>query len=154
VTGGADIAEAHPAVIRTGGMWAKVAGAIDLAATPSGEGHARWRCAGYRRLRPDVLLTQLALRPTNETCKRFGTARGPGQFRLYWSALSVTANPLEQENEKHEENAGERREIQVESHHQPPTQVVNGLIIAYWWASGISRTVALHDQPQSHLAWL
>ena len=42
---------------------------------------------------------------------------------------------LEQENEKHEENAGEQREIQVASHDQPPTQVVNGLIIAYVGAS-------------------
>jgi hypothetical protein len=36
MTVGADITEADPAVIRTGGVRAKMAGGIDLAATASG----------------------------------------------------------------------------------------------------------------------
>src|SRR5882724_4584380 len=37
---GADIAPAHPAVVRTGGMGAEVAAGIDVSATASSERHA------------------------------------------------------------------------------------------------------------------
>jgi hypothetical protein len=46
MTVGADIAEADPAVVRTGGMRTEVATGIDLSATALGEEHAGWRCVG------------------------------------------------------------------------------------------------------------
>ena len=116
---GADIAKADPAMICTRGMGAEMARGIDVAVATSGEPHARWRRTGRLRVRPDVLLTQRAIRPESETRKWFGIALGPRRFWPCWSALAAPTNLLEQENEKKEENANEWREIQVESHDQP-----------------------------------
>ena len=44
---GADIAQAHPTVVRAGGMGTEVTAGIDLSATASGEGHTEWRGVGY-----------------------------------------------------------------------------------------------------------
>ena len=66
-----------------------------------------------------MLLTQLALGLASETGKRFGYALEPGRFRCGWSGLATPPKLMEQENEKNEENTGERRAIQVESHDQP-----------------------------------
>jgi hypothetical protein len=44
---GADIPPAHPAVIRTRGLGAEVAGGIDVSATASGADHTGWGCVGY-----------------------------------------------------------------------------------------------------------
>jgi hypothetical protein len=54
---GADITPADPAVIRTGGMRAEMAGGLNLAATTSDQEHPGWRRTGYSRVRPALLLT-------------------------------------------------------------------------------------------------
>jgi hypothetical protein len=46
MTVGADIAQAYPAMVQTGGMGAEVAAGIDLSGTALGEDHAGWRCVG------------------------------------------------------------------------------------------------------------
>ena len=119
VAGGADVPEADPAVIRTGSMRAKVAGGIDLAATASGHEHMGWRCAGELRLRPDLLLTRLTIGLAREAGKRFEFTLAFRRFRPCWSALAALPKPTKQECQKNEENTGERRESQVESHDQP-----------------------------------
>jgi hypothetical protein len=105
-------------VIRTGGMWAKVVGGIDLAATASGHDHPGGRCPGCLRVRPGLLLTRLALGLAREAGKRFDFTLAFRRFRPCWSALAALPKPTQQECQKNEENTGERRESQVESHDQ------------------------------------
>jgi hypothetical protein len=115
---GADIPAADPAMIRTRGMGAKVAAGIDLAATPSGHDHPGWRRAGYLRVRPDLLLTRLTIGLAREAGIRLRLPLASQRLQPCWSALAATPKPLEQENEKNEENTGERIDSQVESHDQ------------------------------------
>jgi len=115
---GADIAEADPAVIRTGRMWAKVARSIDVTATASGHDHTGWRRTGCLWVRPALLLTQRAIGLARATYKRFGAALEPGQFRRGWRGLAAPQKLMEQENEKNEEPTGEQLESQVGWHDQ------------------------------------
>jgi hypothetical protein len=131
MTVGADIPEADPAVIRTCGMRAEMAGGIDLAATTSGQEHTRWRRTGRLWLQPDLLLIQRAIGLASETCKRFGFALEPERLRRGWRGLAAPPKRTEQENEKHEEHTSEQREIKVESHDQLLHASVNGLSISH-----------------------
>ena len=101
----ADIAKAHPAVIRTGGMRTEVARGIDVAATASGHDHTGWRCTGCLRVRPALLLTQLAIGLTGEAWKRRGVALGSGRF--HGCGLATAAKPARQDDEQHENNSRE-----------------------------------------------
>jgi hypothetical protein len=119
MTVGADITEADPAVIRTGGMRAKMAGSIDLAATASGQVHTGWRRAGYVRLRPDWLRTRLTIGLASEAYKRLGFTRWSGRFAHRWRGVAAVPKPTEQETQEDEENTCERVETQVRWHDQP-----------------------------------
>ena len=100
-------------------MWAKVASGIDVAATASGDDHTGWRRTGCLRLKPALLLTQLAIGFASETGKRFGFALEPGRFWRGWRGLAAPPKLMEQENEKNEEPTGERIDSQVGWHDQP-----------------------------------
>jgi hypothetical protein len=94
MTVGADITEADPAVIRTGGMRAEMARGVNLAVTPSGQRHTGWWCAGDVRLRPDLLLTHLTVRLATEAYKRLGLTLASREFRPCWRALAALSKPI------------------------------------------------------------
>jgi hypothetical protein len=79
----------------------------------------RGQAPGCLRVRPALSRTQRAIGLASETGKRFGFALEPRRFRRGWSGLATPSKLMEQENEKHEESTGERRESQVASHDQP-----------------------------------
>jgi hypothetical protein len=116
---GATIAEVDPAVIRAGDVRAEVVGGLDLAATPSGERHPRWRRTRRLRGRLDRLFAPLALGLARVTGKRLGVALSFGWVRHRWRTLATLPKPTEQQSQKTEENLCEQVESQVELHDQP-----------------------------------
>ncbi|ETX06240.1 MAG: hypothetical protein ETSY2_18300 [Candidatus Entotheonella gemina] len=113
-----DIPKAYSAVIRTGGLWAKVASGIDLSVTASGEGHTGWRRDGHRRTRFTPVLTELALGFARQSCKRFGFAFRASGLRRRGCRFAVAPKPTGQENQQDEEKTRNEIESQVELHDQ------------------------------------
>jgi hypothetical protein len=115
---GADIPQADPAVIGTGGMRAEVPGRIDHTTTAAEESHPWWRDARRLRVRRSFPLTQCAHGLARETCEWFGVALWPGRFRRRACFLARSPPPPGQESQQEEENTRNERDSQVASHDQ------------------------------------
>jgi hypothetical protein len=119
MTVGANITEVDPTVIRAGGVWAEVAGGIDLAATASGERHVGWWRARRSRGHLDRLFAPLALGLAGVTGKRLGLALSFGWFGHRWRTPAALPKPTAKQSQKTEENPGGQVKSQVELHDQP-----------------------------------
>src|SRR5262245_35617597 len=105
MTVGANIAPAHPATIRTGGLRAEMLGGIDVAVTASGAEHTGWWRAWRRRGgQPCCPLTCWAVGLASETRKRLGVALSPGRFWHPWSGLVAWPKPTKQKKQEDEKN--------------------------------------------------
>jgi hypothetical protein len=109
----------HPAVLRTGGLRADMAGGSNLAAATSGDDHAGWRGARGLRLRPGLRRTQRALGLARETGKRLGGALGSRRVRGRGYGLATAPKPASEDNQQNEDNTRDERKRQVGLPHQP-----------------------------------
>jgi hypothetical protein len=115
----ADIAPVDPAVVRTRGMRAEVTGGLDVAPTPSGEGHPGWRRARHRRVRRGPPVTQFTFGLSGEAGKGFRVAFASGRLRHRRRGLVDAPKPENKQHQEDEESIDERIKNQVESHAQP-----------------------------------
>jgi hypothetical protein len=120
MTIGTDIAQAHPAVVQTGGMGAEMARGIDLSAATSGENHVGRRGIGCRRrgLKFCCLLTCGALGLVREAGKRLGFAWGSGRFRGCGCSLAMAATLARQNDQHHEDDANDKSKDRLGLHDQ------------------------------------
>lgn len=119
MAGGAHIPVADPAVLRTRGRRAAVAGGIDLTAAASGKSPGGWRGARPLQIGHVSLLTRQAIGLARASGKRLGLTRGSGRCRRRWSGWASAPESNNDKNQAHEDNTRVRRDHQVRSHHQP-----------------------------------
>ena len=129
-TVGADIAAAHPAVLRTGRLRAKGAAGLALATTPAGEEPARGRRPGGLRTGCHAWRTALARRLMHQPCKRLAVARRSGRFHRRGDRLAAGPKPMGQEHQPGAKNPGGKGASQGGGQHQPLSSAgVHGLSI-------------------------